>query len=57
MTGGFEAEAGVGAGYDDGFAGVGVGWVGEGGEELALEEVKVALRVEEAVSGEFVGGR
>lgn len=38
VTGGLLAEAGVGAGYDDGLAGVGPGGCGEGDEDLVVEE-------------------
>lgn len=50
VTGGFETETGVGAGYYDVFSGVRARRVGEGGEELGFEEVGVAAGVVEVVS-------
>ena len=45
VAGGFEAEAGVAAGYDDGLVGVFFGGVGGGEEELGAHEGEGALHV------------
>ena len=45
VTGGFETEAGVGAGDDDGLAGVLFGGVGRDGEELGAHECDGRLHV------------